>query len=160
MEYDFSDYEEIKEEEWPEEWPRDAKVDEAKEALLEFFDRRPEEVFYVKQLEVFFEKEFFHWITGKAIGELREDKVIGSETMPLGKGTQVRFVFNRRHRYYRRQIKERVEIIKEYSDYRTAFACGRQAEVLFLIALAWQGVCSTRGKRKRIQGQEVDKDRS
>ena len=101
MDYDFYDYEDIEEEEWREEWPRDVKIDEAKEALREFFDERCEEVFYVKQLEVFFEKKpfGFHWITAKAISELEEEGFLRAEKVPLGKGTSIKFLFNRKFRY-------------------------------------------------------------
>jgi len=51
----------------------------------------------------------------------------------------VKFVFNKRHRYYKRQINRSLEVIREYSDESIARACERQAEVLFLNALAVKG---------------------
>lgn len=147
MEYDFNDYQDIGEEEWVEEWPRDVKIDEAKEALRDFFDERCEEVFYVKQLEVFFEKKpfGFHWITGKAISELQEEDLLRAEQVPLGKGTSIKFVFNKKFRYFKRQIKARAAVVREYSNPIIAIACGRQAEVLFFNALMNRGF-SSRGQ--------------
>ncbi len=54
----------------PEELPRDTKIDEAKEELRSFFSDRSKEVFYERQLQVIFEKQFFHWITVDALREL------------------------------------------------------------------------------------------
>ena len=55
------------------EFVRDSKVDDAREELLAFFRDHPTGVFYERQLEVIFEGEFFHWITRKALYELRTD---------------------------------------------------------------------------------------
>jgi len=99
MDYDLSDYEGVGEEEWPEELPRDVKIDEAREELTKFFNEHDEEVYYLKQLEVFFEKkpsEFYHWITAKAVNELIEEGLLGKEEVPLRKGTGVKFVFNKK----------------------------------------------------------------
>jgi len=48
----------------------DPAIFEAVRHLQAFFAEHPEEVFYMKQLEVRFEREHFHWITGKAINYL------------------------------------------------------------------------------------------
>lgn len=147
MDYDFYDYEDIEEAEWPEEWPRDAKIDEAREELTKFFKERAEGVYYLKQLEVFLEKRFFHWITAKAANELIEEGFLGKEEVPLQRGTSVKFVFNRRLRYYKMPINKSIKIIREYANPTIAIACGRQAEVLFFNALTNKGFLS--------KGQEV-----
>lgn len=51
---DLYGYDDISEEEWTEEYPRDIKIDEAKEDLVKFFMERNESVFHMQQLEVFF----------------------------------------------------------------------------------------------------------
>ena len=89
--------------------PRDKKVDEAKEALIDFFEKNNEDVYYMQQLEVFFEKPFFHWITSTAINELIDEGLLNSEELPLLGATSIKFVFNKRHRYYKRQIKEKLQ---------------------------------------------------
>lgn len=125
-----------------EEYERDYKIDEAKEELEEFFEERSRDVFYLRQLQVFHEKQFFHWITADAVNELIEEKILGSETVPLGgsqEQTRVKFVFHRSHRYYKRQITRSLEVIRAYADETVARACGRQAEVLFLNGLAMKG---------------------
>ena len=149
--YDFG------EEEWYEEWPRDVKVDEAKEELTKFFNEKAEEVFYLKQLEVFFEKQFYHWIIGKAVKELIGDGLLGREEVPLLRGSRVKFVFNKRLRYYRRQINKYIEVIREYSNPEIAIACGRQAEVLFFNALGGRGFVSGGENINKYRGKKWTK---
>lgn len=45
----------------------DPKVLDARENLLKFFRQDRRRVFYMKQVEVLFEKEYFHWVTNRAI---------------------------------------------------------------------------------------------
>jgi len=148
MGYDFDEYEVLGEEGWPESLPRDAKTDEAREELLKFFDENAERVYYLKQLEVFFEKQFFHWITAKAVNELIEEGFLGKEEVPLRKGTSLKFVFSKGLRYYKRQINKCTKVIRKYSSPTIAIACGRQAEILFFNALTNRGFLS--------KGQDVN----
>ncbi len=138
---EFLDYEDIYEAEWPAGFPRDSKVDEAKQALKDFFAKNSEDVFYMQQLEVFFEP-VFHWITSTAINELIDEGFLKSEERPLLGSTTIKFVFNKGHRYYKRQMYEKLQIVREYSRPEIASACGRQAEVLFFNALADRGFSS------------------
>lgn len=135
VDHDFYDFEDILEEEYP----RDIKIDEAKEKLVRFFTEKNKNVFYMQQLEIFFEKQFFHWIIAKAINELIADDILGSEEVPLLGATKVKFVFNKTHRYYKREIKKNIEVVREYSNPIITMACGRQAEVLFFNALTSKG---------------------
>ena len=151
MDYDFGDYEDIGEEEWLESWPRDVRIDEARDELVKFFNENDKKVYYLKQLEVFFEKKpfkFFHWITAKAVNELIEEGDLGEEEVPLGKNTRVKFVFNKKFRDHKMPIRKSTEVIREYSNPIIAMACGRQAEVLFFNALTNKGFLS--------HGQEVN----
>lgn len=154
MAYDFYGYEDIGEEEWPEGRPRDAKVDEAREELTRFFKEHAEGVYYLKQLEVFFEKCFFHWITAKAVNELIEDGLLGKDEIPLSKGTKVKFVFNKRYRDHKMPIRKSIEIIRQYSNPTIAIACGRQAEVLFFNALMNKGFLSKEQEVNEYSGKK------
>jgi hypothetical protein len=136
-EYDFYENEEY-------EIKRDNKIDEAKEDLIRFFNERGNDVYYMRQLEVFFEdiffeKKYYHWITGKAINELISERVLSSLVEELIGPTRVKFVFNKKHRYYKRQINEKLKVVREYSQPNIAIACGRQAEIMFLNALVVKG---------------------
>jgi hypothetical protein len=96
--------------------PRDRKVDEAKERLLaRHFPEVSRNVYYGRQLEVAHEREFFHWITKKALNELARE---GSVNF-IGEATELysaHFYWPLRHRYPRRQIKETLALINEFSN--------------------------------------------
>jgi len=157
MEYDFDYYEDIEEEEWLETWPRDIKIDEAREELTRFFEENDEKIYYLQQLKVFFEKKpfrFYHWITAKAVNELIEDGMLGKEEVPLIKGTSVKFVFNRNHRYHKMQIRNSIEVIRQYSNPNKAIACGRQAEMLFFNALTNRGFLSKGQNLNEYEGKK------
>lgn len=142
MDYNIYDYEVIGEEEWPGGWPRDVKIDEAREELVKFFNKNDRKVYYLQQLEVFFEIKpfkFYHWITAKAVNELIEEGELGEEESPLGKNTKVKFVFNKKFRDHKMPIRKCMKVIKKYASPVIAIACGRQAEVLFFNALTSRG---------------------
>lgn len=149
MDYDFPDYE-ISE---PEEERRDSAIDDAKEVLQRFFADNSDGVFYIKQLEVRFEKEFFHWIIASAIDELIGEGVLKPEIRPLRKGTKVKFVFSHKLRYYKRQIHKSLKVIREYSDPIIARACGRQAELLFFNAFMNEGFLSRGQNTNKYEGK-------
>lgn len=123
-------------------YPRDKQVDIVKDELKKFFDEHKQEVFYLKQLDVRFEDKYFHRITAKALNELINEKYVNFAEEPLGENTRVKFIFNKSYRYYRREIKEKIKIIREYSQPEIANACGRQAEVFFFNALTNRGFLS------------------
>jgi len=49
---------------------RDSFIDLAKWDLKNVFAKEPQKVFYQRQLQVMFEKKYFHWITVRALPEL------------------------------------------------------------------------------------------
>lgn len=154
MSYDYDYYDEFLEEEWLESLPRDDKIDKAKEELTIFFKENYNQIYYSKQLEVLFEKRYFHWITNKAINELIEDGLLRNEEVPLIGNTIVKFVFNKRLRYNRMQIRKSIDVIRKYSDPNIAMACGRQAEVLFFNALTNRGFFSKGQNIKEHKGKK------
>lgn len=142
---EYSDYEEYQDYE-PDleklevietQYKRDTKRDEAKGVLRAFFKERKEGVFYLQQLKVKHEKKFFHWIMGHAIDELLDEGVLRSEVIAFEGEKKVKFVFNRGHRYYRRQMKESAALIQRYSA--LGRACGMQAENLIVNGLGFHG---------------------
>jgi hypothetical protein len=128
--------------------PRDVVIDQARQAVLHHVRQYPEAVFYSRQLEVLFERRFFHWITNKAVRELVNEGVLACEEVPLGESTRIRFVFLKTLRYYRRAVKVSAAIVRRYSHHEVAHACGEQADMLFLNALATRGF--------RCLGQDVN----
>jgi hypothetical protein len=143
---------------------RDTKIDEAKEYVKNFFKENKKRVFYMKQLEVRFEKKFFHWITARALGELIAEGFLRMVEMPLSvEGTRVKFLFDPQNRYYKRPIKKSIDVIREYSEHVIARGCGEQADLLFFNALISRGFISHgqdtnefRGKKWEISNHNLD----
>ncbi len=139
---DIYDYYNEGEDRWePPYYFHDKKVDEAKEELLAFIQQNKGKVFYIKQLEVFFEKRYFHWIIANAINELI-GRELRSEEKTLVGNVSVKFIFHRELRYYKREVNRMIKVIRKYSSPNIAKAVGRQAEVLFFNALTNQGFYS------------------
>jgi len=141
MQGDYRDYEPDCDDEEVAEWPRDEKIDEAREVLAGLFRENKDKVYYTRQLQVLYEKRFFHWITAKALSEL-----VGSEVrerrVDLQSGARVRFVFHKGNRYHVRQIRRMLRVIQRYSLPENAIAAGMQAELLFFMALGGAGFVS------------------
>ena len=51
------------------EYVRDEVIDEAKEEIVAFFNQKKKDVLYLRQIQIKFEKKYFHWITEKAVNE-------------------------------------------------------------------------------------------
>lgn len=125
-----------------EEWPRDVKVDEAKEVLLGWFEEQSGRVFYGRQVAVLLEKRFYHWITTKAVNELVAERKIRSATLPLeveGAGEEIRFYWSPKLRYWLRQAQRIRGLIQQFSEPELTRAFGLHAEMLFDAALARAG---------------------
>ncbi len=129
MSDDFDEYIfEDEEEEIPR--PRDSKIDDVKELLLaDYFPSDGTEVYYGRQLEILLERNFFHWITKKALNELAQEHKIISKIEQAGYH-KAHFYYSRRHRYPRRQVKEILDLIVEFSDPIFTRALGRHGELL------------------------------
>jgi len=120
--------------------PRDTKIDEAKEVLMAaLFESEPGEVYYGRQIEVLFERDFFHWITARALGELARSGAVHSTEMELGGATRVRFYWSRKSRYWRRKAEAARKLILEYSEPAFCRGLGHHAETMFTAALATVG---------------------
>lgn len=123
----------------------DPYVQQAEADILALFDQYPDRVFYYRQLSVLFEHKYFHWVTNMAVHSLVNKRRLATIEIALGEKSRLKFVFRRGLRYYRRIIQKSVDIVRRYSEYDVAEACGQQAELLFLSALAERGfVCHGR----------------
>lgn len=106
----------------------DPMVAQALPKLFQYLEENPEEVFYEGQLGVIFEKEFFHWVTARALKQLREAGQVGSDLQSLVGNTNIRFYFNRRYRYWRRKAAEVKKLVAAFSEQQFTEALGRQGE--------------------------------
>jgi hypothetical protein len=138
--------------------PRDSKVDEARSVLLErFFPQDGKGVYYGRQLEVALEREFFHWITKKALNELGAEKRIDRAVERGRFGQQVHFYWPLRHRYPRRQIRETLALIDEFSNPEFARAVGVTGEQLIDAAFGHIGFRIWQSKVREVRGLRWEK---
>ncbi|MHB2165330.1 hypothetical protein [Alsobacter sp. R-9] len=114
----------------------DTEEARARARLLAHFEDYPESVFYSRQLEVLFEREYFHWITNRAIRRLVEEGRIVSETRRLAIGSEVKLLWNRKFRFHRRAASDVFAMVDRYSSAATDGTLGLQGEHLILAAFA------------------------
>jgi hypothetical protein len=120
--------------------PRDAAVDRAIIRLREYFDTAPKRVFYSRQIETSLEREFFHWITSKALSDMASGREIQRIAEPVGaQSNPVNFFANRRHRYVRREIASLSALLERIFDPVFTHAVGRHCELMFDAAFARHG---------------------
>lgn len=137
-------------------WPRDPRLDPAKADLAEWFKRNPTGVFYGRQIEVIFEKQYFHWITHKALKELTNESnaLIESEIRTTEGGNKLRIYWSKRNRYYRRAAQELVRQVDAHSIPDITKAIGHHAETLFGFAAAREGFAVDGPAIRAYQGKE------
>lgn len=137
------------------EYPRDQSIDAAKVAVEAFFrnNERRKIVYYVMQLQVIFERKFFHWITYKAVDELVSEEKLKDKIEALGTGTTVRFIFHPSCRSTTRQIKRKLNLIHRFSTEEVSRGCGRYAELLFSRGLMMVGFKFIAQNTREYQGR-------
>ena len=108
----------------------DPSVQELEPQLLLLFDSDPSQVFYETQLTVRFEDRYFHWVTARALKELRLSGKISSDLQELFPGTPLRFYFHRRNRYWKRRAEEIRKLVRQFSDPAFTPGLGTQGELL------------------------------
>ena len=126
---DFFGYEEY-------EGSADPKQEEARDYLKDFFEENKEEVFFSRQIEVQNEARFFHWITNRALNELRSEGVIVGEERRLSWGGMITLYWHKSYRYYKRKAMEVVNLVEEYSRPEISGSMGRHGELMVLDAFA------------------------
>jgi hypothetical protein len=117
------------------------RVDDSAEAkararLLAHFEDHPEGVFYSRQLEVLFEREYFHWVTNRALRRLVEEGRILVEARTLDLGSEIKLLWNRKYRFYKRTANEVFNLVNQYSSAAGDGTLGLQGEHLVLAAFA------------------------
>lgn len=141
--------------------PPDPKTAEAKTALLMRYFEAGTAVYYQRQLEIWLEKEFFHWITARALGELRQtSRAVGHEVEEL-KAFTAHFYFPFRHRYPQRQINQTIKLISAFSQPDFTRAVGHHGEMLVEAAFARLGFRILQQKVRAVDGlawAETDHD--
>jgi hypothetical protein len=144
--YDFIDTPEDYEGSGP-----DSYFIEAQNKIRGIYDSDRESVYYVRQMQIKFEKEFFHWITYNAMIGLEKIGYLVDKTIKKEKGTSTRYFIHKSNRYYMRRIRKMEKLIEEYSDDTITRSCGHRAEDLFCSGLALKGFLP-KGKKVRSYG--------
>lgn len=134
----------------------DPAVQALEPELMALFDASPDEVFYETQLCVRFEKNFFHWVTSRALKDLRESNRIVSELQELSPGVPLRFYFSRRNRYWRRRATEMRNLVREYSHPTFTNSLGVQGEILIDAGLPRVGFLPADQNVSEWQGRTWD----
>ena len=114
----------------------DSEEAKARARLLAHFIDNPEVVFYSRQLEIIFEGEFFHWITNRALRSLVSEKHVITETRQLDIGSEIKLVWYRNFRFYKRAATEVFDLVNRYTNAATDGTLGMQGEHLVLAAFA------------------------
>jgi hypothetical protein len=118
----------------------DREVDQyeisARRKLEEFFELNSSQVFFGNQLAVQNENSFFHWITYRAIADLISAGIIRSERRSMLIGSEIKLVWHRKHRYYKRDAKRIVELVDEYGSPNICAAMGLHGEQMILAGFA------------------------
>jgi hypothetical protein len=108
----------------------------ARDALAELFDAQRQRVFFANQLAVQHERQFFHWVTSRAIDDLIGEGVVKTETRQLATGGEIKLLWHKSHRYYKRDAKTVMELVEQYGAPNIRAALGLQAEALVLEGFA------------------------
>lgn len=132
--------------------PRDRKIDEAKKVLFGRYFAEGQGVYYARQLEIWLEDDFFHWITKRALNELAGEGRIKFEEEDL-QHHRAHFYYPRSHRYPRRQIGQTMGLIKEFSNPDFTRALGHHGELLLESAFARTGFRIRDQKVRSVDGQ-------
>lgn len=90
--------------------------------------------YHRKQIEVLFEKKYFHWVTDRAVNTLLKEGFLKELKTDVA-----HFVYRFGVRYVKREIRKREKLIQRYSDPIITKAIGDYAELLFLQLLRIYG---------------------
>lgn len=90
-------------------------------------------LFYKKQIQVIFEEEYPHDVTGKAVNELISEGFLKDEHRKFGPENNVPiiFVYRKGRRWIAQEAKQRINIVEKYSDDELNNGCGKYVESLF-----------------------------
>jgi hypothetical protein len=134
--------------------PRDPVVDQAKDAICNFFDGERTSVFYKQQLEVIFEGDFYHWVTSRAVSDLAAEGYIVEETEELPGIGIIKLYHGTAHRYWRRQAQQVIALVSQFFDPAFTAGLGAQGEQMFDAALPTVGFLPTARKVRAYRGKE------
>src|SRR5438034_8329219 len=78
------------------------------------------------------EDKFFHWITSRALSDLIDRGLVRTEKRKLAIGSELKLLWHRSNRYYKRGAKRLVELVNEYGSPNMCGAIGLHGEQMIL----------------------------
>jgi hypothetical protein len=151
---DYGFYEE------PEEYEQylpDSYFEEAQAEIRHLYEENKDSVFYLRQLQVKFEKKYFHWVTNNALIGLLKIRYLKDYRTEQLSGTSTRYFIHHSNRYPKRAINQLEEAIRSYSQDNVTRGCGHRAEDLFCKALALRGFMPAGPKINEYKGRRWTK---
>jgi hypothetical protein len=131
----------------------DESFENVQEKIIKLYEKDKNKVYYVRQLQVLFEKDHFHWITANALLELEKVGYLRKIPMKRNQGGPIHFYTHKHNRYAKREINRKLKIVEEYSQEHIMRSCGLRAEDIFCTAFALHGFMpvkrNTKSYRKR-----------
>lgn len=132
--------------------PPDPAVAAAILRLREHFENSPQRLFYSTQIETSFEREFFHWIVGRALLELGNAGEIQRIPVPVS-GQTLNFYASKKHRYLQRELRKIADLLTRMFDPEFTHAIGRHGELMFDAALGRSGFRAEASNTKEWDGK-------
>jgi len=126
----------------------------ARNKLNQFFELNCSQVFFGNQLAVQNEDQFFHWITYRAISQLIDEKVILTERRRMRIGSEIKLVWHRKHRYYKRDAKRVLGLVDEYGSPNICAAMGLHGEQMILAGFAKKQFLLRDHNTRSFQGRQ------
>jgi hypothetical protein len=123
----------------------------AQKEIRDIYERDRESVYYLRQIQVMFEKKYYHWITSNAITGLFKIGFLKDVRIQKERGTSTRYFIHKANRYSQRKINNIENIIVEYSQDHITRSCGHRAEDLFCKALAMRGFMPVASKVRKYK---------
>lgn len=113
----------------------DAREVAAAEGLTQLLEENRTRVFFGRQLEVKFEREWFHWVTNRALRSL-DGGVARIDHRMLPNGSPITLAWHRSYRYPKRDATRVVDLVAKYSNSVVGHALGERGEHLVLEGFA------------------------
>jgi len=123
----YDEYDEAPFEAVPE--PEDEWEKRAVDALDEFFEQNKDRVFFFRQIELAHEDSFFHWVTNRALHRIL-DGTLRTDEDKLSSGASISLIWHKSLRYYRREKKNLIKLVNEYSDPAVGAHLGLNGELV------------------------------
>jgi hypothetical protein len=116
---------------------KDPALPKAIDTIKKYFMDNKDKILYLKQIQIYFEKSFFHWITYNALNIL-EGNILKSKIVKTKIG-EIKFYFHKTNRYIQNEIKRKQRVIEWFSQSNITAACGEIADTLFQNGFAQKG---------------------